>query len=177
MGMRLTDEVQPDSEMPRSGGGAFTLPMLCLGIAIIGCCVLIPQADENRRRVYQREMLRADLEHIEMQIAVNEAFLEKLADDPALAERLAQRQMKMVREGTGVLDYSGQGDGAGGGFGEMSPFRIVSLPPPPPMPEYQPVPGPAMDLFRHPQTQLYLMGAGMLLIAGGLVLGASEGRR
>jgi hypothetical protein len=35
------------------------------------------------------------------------------------------------------------------------------------------------DLFQHPKTQLYLMGAGLLMVAGGLVLGqgVGEGQR
>ena len=30
-------------------GGGWTIPLLCLGIAVIACCLVIPQADANRR--------------------------------------------------------------------------------------------------------------------------------
>src|SRR5690242_14281732 len=51
---------EPD-EAPTRGGG-WTIPILCAGIALIACCVLIPQADANRRLIYERQMLKMDLE-------------------------------------------------------------------------------------------------------------------
>jgi hypothetical protein len=80
--------------------------MLCAGIAIIAACLLIPQADANRRLVYERTKLQADLEAVEKQVAVNDEFLRKVADDANLAERLAQRQMKMIRQGTRILAHA-----------------------------------------------------------------------
>jgi hypothetical protein len=53
----------------------------------------------------------------------------------------------------------------------MSPFHLVSVPPPPPLPPYQPVGGALATLVRQPRAQLYLYGAALLLIATGLVLG------
>src|SRR3954447_7987544 len=75
------------------GGGLWTIPLLCMGLAIIAACVIVPATDENRRLAYERERLKADLEQISRQIDVNDEFLKRIGDDPTLAERLAQRQM------------------------------------------------------------------------------------
>jgi hypothetical protein len=151
-----------------AGGGLFTLPLLCLGLGIIACCVLIPAADENRRLAYERETLRVDLEQINKQTALNDEFLKKIADDPTLSERLAQRQMKMVREGTSVMELKGQSTH------DMSPFELVTLPPPPALAPYRPVGGRLSQICRNPRSQLYLMGSALLLVAAGLVLGSSS---
>ena len=152
----------------RSKSSAWTIPLLCAGIAILACCLLIPAADENRRLTWERERLKADLEQIQKQVSVNDAFLQRLMADPTLSERLARRQMKMVREGTSVLETK-----TAVGKEELSPFLLVTLPPPAEMPEYQPLGGMVSDLCRNPKSQLYLTGAGLLMIACGLVLGSS----
>ena len=152
----------------RSKSGVWTIPLLCVGIAILACCLLIPAADENRKLTWERERLKADLEQIEKQVRVNDAFLQRLMADPTLSERLARRQMRMVREGTSVLETK-----AAIGKEELSPFMLVTLPPPAEMPEYQPLGGVVSELCRNPKSQLYLTGAGLLLIACGLVLGSS----
>ena len=56
---------------------------------------------------------------------------------------------------------------------ELSPFLLVTLPPPAEMPEYQPLGGLLSDVCRNPKSQLYMTGAGLLMIACGLVLGSS----
>jgi hypothetical protein len=152
----------------RSKSSAWTIPLLCAGIAILACCLLIPAADENRRLTWERERLKADLEQIQKQVSVNDAFLQRLMADPTLSERLARRQMKMVREGTSVLETK-----TAVGKEELSPFLLVTLPPPAEMPEYQPLGGVVSELCRNPKSQLYLTGAGLLMIACGLVLGSS----
>ena len=172
---QLAAETPAPIESPResdnSGGGLFTIPLLCLGIGLIACCVLIPAADENRRLVYERQKLQADLDEITQQVSVNDEFLKRVADDPTLSERLAQRQMKMVREGTSVLELKGESNK------DMSPFELVTLPPPPELPPYQPIGGKLSDICRDPHSQLYLMGAGMLLLAAGVVPGTSKPER
>src|SRR3954449_5992481 len=120
------DETNEDLATTSSSGG-WTIPLLCIGISLIACCLLIPAADENRRLVYEREKLKADIEQIHKQIEVNDEFLKRVADDPTLSERLAQRQMKMVRQGTSILELHGQAKTR-----DMSPFELVTLPPPPP---------------------------------------------
>jgi hypothetical protein len=159
------DDVQ--SVTPRRGGGTLTIPLLCIGVAIIAWMTLLPLADENHRLAWERQKLQQDLAHLREQVQVNDEFLRRVADDASLAERLAQRQMRYIRQGSSVLKL-------GGGQGknqEMSPFHLVAVPPPRPLPAYQPVGGVLAALTRNPRTQLYMSGAALLLIAAGLVLG------
>ena len=76
---------------------------------------------------------RRDADAITEQVKVNDEFLHKVSDDPTLAERLAQRQMKIVRQGTRVLDLKSRGDEEA----EMSPFHLTTVPPPDPLPPFQ----------------------------------------
>ncbi len=163
------DEISAVSkvEQVKSPSSVWTIPALCLGIAVIACCILIPAADENRRIAYERERLKADLTQLQKQASVNDAFLAELHQDPTLAERLAQRQMKMVREGTGVLKLDNNQDAD-----LISPYLLVTVPPPAEMPPYQPVGGMLAELVRPAKNQLYLIGVGLLMVAIGLVFGA-----
>ena len=145
--------------------------MLCAGIAVLAACLLIPAADDNRRLVWERERLKADLEHTRRQIDVNDQFLRSVADDPTLLERLAQRQMKMVREGTAVLNLKGTAPHA-----DMSPYLLLHIPPPEPMPPYRALGGSFANLCRHPRSRLFLMGGALLLMACGLILGSTSNR-
>jgi hypothetical protein len=167
---------------PAPRGGGWTLALLCAGIALVACTVLIPAADANRRLAYEREKLKLDLESVRKQVATNDDFLKRVADDPNLAERLAQRQMKIIRQGTRVLELKSQkkpGSAPGtavtaaAGFtaDDMSPFHLVHVAPPPPLPPYQPVGGLLAGLCYNPHTRLYLSGIGLLLMAVGLVFG------
>ena len=158
-------------EQSPSGGGGWTIPFLCAGIALIACCVLIPATDENRRLAYERERLKADLDQLQKQVEVNHDFLKRVGEDSSLAERLAQRQMKMVREGTSILELKGQHTAK-----PLSPFELVTLPPPPELPPYEPVGGVLSSVCRNAHSRLYLMGAGLLLSAMGLVLGHAPRR-
>ncbi len=166
----MTDRTRtspPLTAPPPDRASAWTIPLLCAGIALIACCLLIPAADDNRRLVYEREKLRLDLEQIQKQVAVNDEFLRRVADDSTLLERLAQRQMKLVRQGTSVLELRGRSD-----HQDLSPFLLVTLPPPADLAPYRPVGGSFAALCRHPRTRLFLLGGGMLLVASGLVMGA-----
>lgn len=152
----------------KSSSSVWTIPALCIGIAVIACCILVPAADENRRIAYERERLKADLTQLQKQASVNDAFLAKLHQDPTLAERLAQRQMKMVREGTGVLKLNNSPDAD-----LLSPYLLVTVPPPAEMPPYQPIGGMLAELVRPAKNQLYLIGLGLLMVAIGLVFGGN----
>ena len=169
--MDSTHASEISAPTPRSlrvpeGSSAWTIPILCFGIALIACCCIIPAADENRRLVWERERLKTDLEQIEKQVSVNNEFLQLVADDPTLLERLAQRQMKLVREGTSVLELKGQNKAM-----DVSPYPLVTVPPPAPMLPYRPIGGVFSELCRHPRSRLLMMGTGLMLIASGLVLG------
>jgi hypothetical protein len=148
----------------RSGG--WTIPLLFAGVGLIACCLLIPQIDSNRRKLWEIKKLKLDLEQIQKQTAANEQFVKRISEDPALAERLAQRQMKLIREGTKVVDLPGQM-----GAGEMHPFALVAVDPPPELPPYEPVGGKLASLCRSPRTRLYVMAGGLMLMAFGLILG------
>ena len=167
---------------PAPRGGGWTVAALCFGIGIIACCVIIPQADANRRLAYERERLQVDLDSIKKQVATNGEFLRRVANDPNLAERLAQRQMKKIREGTRVLELKKTAGGAAGQGGggkarastlpdDVSPFHLVAVAPPPPLPPYQPSGGRLAAVCYDPHKRLYLMGFGLLLMAAGLVCG------
>jgi hypothetical protein len=165
---------------PAPRGGGWTVAMLCVGIGLIACCVIIPQADANRRLVYEREKLKADLDSVRKQVATNDEFLRRVADDPNLAERLAQRQMRIIREGTRVLELkkTGGAQAARGAVPEdVSPFHLVEVSPPPPMPPYQPRGGLIARLCYDPHRRLYLMGTGLMLMAAGLVFGFGPMKR
>lgn len=159
-----TLESEPVSSEPDRSG--WTIPLLCAGIGIIACCMLIPAADDNRKLVYERERLKTDLAQLKSQIEVNQEFLDRIVNDPTLAERLAQRQMRMVREGTAVLQLKNDV-----GLGSMSPYEIVAVPPPAEMPPYRPIGGRFAELCRNTKSQLILLGIGLFLAASGLVLG------
>jgi len=168
------EPVEEDLGPPPRGGG-WTVAALCFGIGLIACCVVIPQADANRRLVYEREKLKVDLDSIKKQVATNDEFLRRVGDDPNLAERLAQRQMKIIREGTRVLELKKAGAAGIGSKAaaaeDVSPFHLVAVAPPPPMPPYEPRGGRLAGLCYDPHRRLYLMGAGLFLMAAGLVCG------
>ncbi len=163
-----TDDEDGEPDAGEEKGG-WVVALLCAGVAIVAVCLLLPLAEENHQLAYQREKLKIDLEQIQHQVAVNAEFLKKVAGDPTLAERLAQRQMKFIRQGTGVLDLPGTS-----AKDEMSPFLLVSLPPPSPMPPYQPLGGILAGVVRSPRLRLYTTGVGLLFLAAGVVLGGGN---
>ncbi len=159
-------------------GSAWTIPILCLGMAMIAACLLIPLADENRQLMWEREQLRLDLEQIDQQVAINNEFLKRVSDDPTLAERLAQREMKTIRANAAVLNVSDTTDGrsfsSNASQSEMSPFLLVNVPPPAELTPYQPIGGILSRFCRDRRPRAYTLGVGMLLVATGLILGYSK---
>ena len=180
MGIPEDQDVEQNVVCPRGESGGWTITGLCIGLGLIAACVIIPQADANRRLCYERDTLRVDLAQLQKQTAVNREFLAKVEVDPQLVERLAQRQMKMLPQGEAVLNLKGDEALAAGAEDtaaaaqRVSPFSILRVPPPPSLPAYQPVGGTLAAACRHPQSQLYLLGAGMFLVAVGLVMGESK---
>ena len=164
------DPEMADAPPPQLTGASWTIPLLCAGIGLIACCIVIPQADANRRLAYEKMTLQSDLESVQKQVAVNDAFLKKVVDDPSLAERLAQRQLKRVRKGQHVLRLKEEKP-------QMSPFQITNVAPPPAPPPYKPIGGILATLCYDARTRLYLMGLSMAMIACGLVMGATPGRK
>jgi hypothetical protein len=151
----------------RTGANGWTFILLSLGIGLVACCVLIPQADENRLLLYQCEKLKGDLDHLKRQISLGDDFIQRIGRDPSLAERLAQRQMGLVRKGSRILDL---GEDVAPEV-QRSPFALISIPAPPDLPEYRPLGGRVARWCRDQRTRLYMIGGGLMLIAMGLVLG------
>lgn len=149
----------------KPGSGMITIPIFCIGIALIACCILIPQSEVNRKLGYERLSLQRDLAQLQHQASVNESFLKRVADDPTLSQRLAERQMKLVPEGTNILDLSGDNQNP------SSPFLLVQVPAPAKLAPYRPDTSSAMSIFLETRSRLYLLGAGLFLVAAGLVLG------
>lgn len=161
-------ETPPDETEEQPERGGWMISFLCAGVGIIAICLLLPLAEENHQLAWQKEKLKTDLVQLQEQVQVNDEFLKKISNDPTLAERLAQRQMKFIRKGTTILDLPG------GGKEEMSPFQLVTLPPPNPIPPYQPLGGALSAVIRNSHLRLYLTGLGLLLLAAGLVLGGES---
>ena len=160
----LSAPMEPEEdESPEKGG--WIVSLLGAGISIVAICLLLPLAEENHQLAWQREKLKTDLLQIQRQVQVNDEFIHKINDDPALSERLAQRQMKFIRQGSTILDMPDNGKE------ETSPFQLVTLPPPNPIPAYRPLGGALSAVVRNPHLRLYLAGFGLLLLAAGLVLG------
>ncbi len=162
-------QVEVDAELaasPATVGGGWTIPLMCLGIGLIACCLVIPQAELNRKLRYEQRSLTANLDSIQRQVSVNDGFLKTVMGDPTLAERLAWRQMKTIRKGQKILAVKSVSNVA-----EMSPFSLVAVSPPVAPPAYQPVRGTIADLCNDARSRLYLMGIAMTMVAAGLVLG------
>ena len=154
---------------PREGySSVWSIPLLIVGLAIVGICTLVPQWQANRQLAAERDKLLNDLDYAQTQISVNDRFLQSVGDDPSLAERLAQRQMQQIRKGTSVLELKGKFSRS-----PISPFALVSIAQPPLAPLVQPPHGLLAKLCDSPRRQLYCTGAGMFMIAVGLVLGSS----
>lgn len=149
--------------------GLWTLLPVTAGLAVLACCVLIPQIDHNRRLLFQRQALRQHLEYLDQQIHINDGFLERVGRDPVLTDRLAQRYLKLIRENCSVLRLDEPRRP-----GDMSPFALVNVPPPPPAPTYQPVAWPLAEHIRNPRTRLWLMCGGLMLLGAGIVLGTAR---
>jgi hypothetical protein len=164
------DSARAPSPGECSGHHGWTIMLICMGIGLIAACVFIPQADQNGRMFHQVEQLRTDLEHLQQQVAVNDQFIQRAGHDAGLSERLAQRHLKLIRRGTAVLDLNEPR------IIDRSPFSLTMIQPPPPMPAHEPVGGRLGTWCRDGRKRLYTIGAGLLLVAMGLVLGASPAR-
>ena len=151
-----------------TGHHGWTFVLISTGLGLIACCALLPQADHNRRLSYEVHRLRSDLDHLDRQVNANGEFIGRIGNDVVLTERLAQRQMKMVRQGSSVLELK-DGPAVAG----SSPFALVAVDPPTRLEPYQPMGGPLISMARDPKKRLYSMGIGLMLMAAGLVLGYS----
>ena len=155
----------------RSIGGLLSIPLLCAGLGLIAVCVLVPQAEANRRLAVDRDQLRQDLAQADAQVSVNGRFLNAVSTDPEVAERLAQRQLRQIRQGSTALQL---GDRPGSVTAVATVTDMLRVPTPPPVAAYRPSAGVVRDLTRTKARQLYGLGGGLFLVAVGLVLGTSD---
>ena len=157
---------------PKPTTDLFALPSLCVGLCLIGVCVLVPQSESNRRLAVERDQLRQDVEHVDAQLAVNSNFLAHGAADPEVAERLSQRQMRRIRGGTAALELDGQPRSASA---VMTAADMLRVPSPPPVLAYRPPAGVVGDLTRTTHRQLLGLTGGLFLVGVGLLLGTGDG--
>jgi len=170
---------EPDSsaivkapEQPTGPTGSWwTIPLMCVGIATLACAVLVPAADENRRSVHELAKIERDVTYFEQQSDVNKQFLEHVSTDPTLAERLALRQLRLTRVASRVVQMPRRDDPF-----SMSPYALVTIDPPTPMPAYRPLAGFISTYFLDTKGQIYLVGLGVLLTAAGVILGGGAGK-
>jgi hypothetical protein len=163
---------KPDATArPSSAANLLSLPALCAGLCLIAVCVLVPQAEANRRLAVDRDQLRLELAHEDAQLDVNARFLSAAASDPEVAERLAQRQMRQIRQGSAALHLDGE---AAGAPAVATVTDMLRVPTPPPVAPYRPPVGVLGDLTRTSKRLLASLGAGLFLVAVGLVTGSSE---
>ena len=168
-----TRDPRPETRSPEPvRDSIWTLPLLCLALSIIACCVLLPASDANRKLVLEREKLKRDLAAVDKQSEVNAMFLKRVSGDPELAERLAQRQMRFIREGTNVLELPQSTSTHAGDV--MNPFLLTALPGAAPMAKLPPRVGILGKLTVDSRLQLYAMGAAMLLLAIAMVMGTGN---
>ncbi len=154
-----------DDPKNRSLNSLWSLPLLCLGLGIIAVCVLVPAAEANKRLTADRDKLKGDLTYVESQVSANQEFLSIAGSDPEIAERLAQRQLKQIRQGTTVLELKGVHQKV-----EASPFEMISVPPPAPVAVYRAPDGILGEICGDTRRQLYTVGLGMFMVATALVL-------
>src|SRR4051794_2377266 len=101
--MAMTAQPQSLPVGRNSHSSAWSIPLMCLGLGVIAACVLVPQAEGNRKLAAECDKLQRDLTYVQTQLSVNQEFLRSVGGNAGLAERLAQRQMKVIRQGTSVL--------------------------------------------------------------------------
>jgi hypothetical protein len=175
-----TDDEEPslqiaggsDDVRPRGRTGAWwTIPLMCAGIAIAACAVLVPAADENRRAMHELAKLEQEVTYFDQQSDVNQQFLQHVSTDPTLAERLAMRQLRLTRPTARIVQMPHKDDPF-----SMSPYALVSIDPPAPLPEYRSMGGMLGEWFLDAKRQTYLAGLGLLLTAAGVIFGGGTSR-
>jgi len=151
------------------GGGGWTLPFLCAGVAILAACLLLPQAQENQKLMWQCERMRLDLDQLQRQSKLNETFISKLTTDPVLHTRLAERHLGYIERGSKVLDL-----GEENAPGAHSPYPMVVVAPAPELATLVVPQDKFANMIQDPQKRLTLIGAGLFLVAFGLILGSDR---
>ena len=149
-----------------STGAWWTIPMICVGLALVACALIIGQVEANRQVAWRRNKLKIDLEYLQEQVRQNEDSLKWMQTNPTMSERLAQRQMNQVRAGSAILQVPGLPHQK-----DRNPFQLTTIPPPKPLAPYEPRGDLLTFLFADPRHALWAIGIGLMMVAAGLVLG------
>lgn len=157
----------------------WTLPLLAVALAVLSACVVLPQAEANRKQMHELARLEVELKHLVVQGELNGQLLERLGTDIDLSQRLAHRQMRLVPAGTAELPLP---EDQAVTASMASPFGLVKLPAPEMPAAYQPIGasvlgGGLLDVVMDPRKRLYIMGAAMLMMAVGLIIDPSRKQR
>ncbi len=158
---------------------AWALPLLALGLGLVACGVVIPEADANRQLADEKGRLVAEVESLQRQTELNAEFLERVHTDSELAQRLVQRQTRPGPEDDVRVIAAGPSDGKVGGVGvsfEMSPFALLSAETVVAAPPSPPIGGRLPDWCRHPRLRLIVLGLGLFACLFALLSGASGQR-
>ncbi len=145
----------------------WTIPVLCLALGLIAVCVIVPQAEANKKLAVDREQLTRDLAYVEQQVSVNQAFIDCFNTDPDLTERLAQREMKRVRAGTEIISFTPQKPRR-----VQNPTDMLRVPRPDPVPPYVPPAGMLGTICTDDRKQLYAVALGLFVVAATLIVGS-----
>ena len=148
----------------------WALPLLALGLGLVACGVLIPEADANRRLADERRALAAELAALQGQADRNDEFLGRLHSDPQLVARLVRRQEPPALPGAEVAAVTAT---AGGRFA-ASPYALLAAEPTAAPTPTTPRGGGLAELCRDRRLRLAVLGAGLMCCMIGLLSGGSR---
>ncbi|MEM8872871.1 MAG: hypothetical protein AAGD32_01315 [Planctomycetota bacterium] len=151
----------------RAVGNLWAIPVLCLGLGLMACAVLVPAAAETRDLALRRDVLQQDLDHLDMQAARNAQLLNRIGQDPVLAQRLERRQLNRVEEGAEQVAI-----GLEPSPFASTPFALVAVETPSEIPVATTRGGRLMEACLDGRGRLVVFGFAGLCIATGLVCGS-----
>ena len=149
----------------RLSGTIWAIPLMCLGLGLLACVVLIPASGESRRLARQRDELVREVDRMQAQADRNAEFLHRLGRDADLGRVVAERQAGGV-EGVESIALPGMDTELA-----TSPFAMLTLPEPPPLPPPATVGGRLAAWCRDAELRPWLLAGSLLTTASGLLLG------
>ena len=154
----------------RLSGTIWAIPLMCLGLGLLACVVLIPASGESRRLARQRDELVREVDRLQAQADRNAEFLHRLGRDADLGRVVAERQA-----GGGGQVY--ESIALPGMDTELaaSPYAMLTLPEPPPLPPPATVGGRLAAWCRDAELRPWLLAGSLLTTAAGLLLGRPKG--
>lgn len=160
--------LRSDISSMRLRGTLWAIPLLCLGLGLLACAVLIPAADQSRQLARQKAELVREVSRLQAQGDRNAEFLHRLGRDKELSEVLIERQLGQLPDGVAQVSLSVSPSGFA-----ASPFAMLELPEPPPLPPAATIGGQLTRWCLTGRTQTWILAAAILLTAAGLLLGSA----